>query len=637
MEIVNEDIIEFLKNITPFQDLSDTALSNVVRNISTESYPKGAVILRQDGPASECLRIIKKGAVKVFIKSDEGEEVALDYRGMGDSFGFLSLVSSDKSRANIVAIEDTTCYVIGKEIVLNLLETTPAFTEYFCVSFLNKHLDKTYHEMRSKSLNYSSGDRLLFTTPVGELATKEVITALEDITIKEAAVQMSKNRISSLILVDRDGIPAGIVTDRDLRDKVTAKGRDVSGPVRDIMSVSLIKSEARDYCFEALLKMIRCNVHHLLIIDNGMLKGVVTNHDLMMLQGTSPLSIAQEIESQQSIEGLVPASQKTNRIVELLLKEGAKATNITRVISEINDRLARKVLEITEKKCGPPPLPYCWISFGSEGRKEQTFRTDQDNAIIYEDPKTKEEEAAAEQYFSAFTEEAKTALFMCGFPLCPGNYMASNPLWRRPLADWKKHFSGWISSPTPKALLNSLIFFDFRPVFGDYRFAENLRSHLNSLLTGQNVFLALMARETVRSRPPLGFFKNFIVEKSGEHKDELDLKFRGIGPVVNIARLFALEKGIAATATADRLAALKNSHAIVRETGEELMQAFEFMMLLRIHHQAEQKAKNVQPDNFINPGRLSGFEKKALKDAFKTVARIQDAIADQYGPGMVGG
>ena len=635
MEIVNEDIIEFLRNVTPFQDLSDTAIANVVRNISTESYPQGHVILHQDGPASEYLRIIKKGAVKVFIKSDEGEEVALDYRGMGDSFGFLSLVSSDKSRANIVAIEDTTCYVIGRETVLNLLETTPAFTEYFCVSFLNKPLDKTYHEMRSKSLNYSGGDRLLFTTPVGELATKEVITASEDITIKEAAFVMFQHRISSLILLDQGGVPSGIVTDRDLRDKVTAKGRDVSGPVRDIMSVSLIKSEARDYCFEALLKMIRCNVHHLLIIDGGRLKGVVTNHDLMMLQGTSPLSIVREIESQQSIEGLVPASQKTNRIVELLIKEGAKASNITRIITEINDRLVRKILEIAEKKFGKPPVPYCWIVYGSEGRKEQTFKTDQDNAIIYEDPGTRETGSAATEYFRDFAVYVNNALVQCGFPRCTGDYMASNPKWRQPLKVWEEYFSGWIITPTPEAVLQSVILFDFRPMHGDFSLAARLKDHLAQTLKKQDIFLAFMADMVLNLRPPLGFFRNFIVEKGGEHKDELNLKFKCIAPLINIVRLYSLEKGITETSTLDRLDALRDSHPTLKEFGEELEHAFEFMSLLRVHHQFNRIQAGLEPDNFINPGKLGNLERKTFKEACQLIAKMQDLITRAYKPGTV--
>ena len=197
---------------------------------------------------------------------------------------------------------------------------------------------------------------------------------------------MAKHRISSIIIVDRNGLPTGIVTDRDLREKVVARGRDVNDPVKDIMNLPLIRVDAKDYCFEAVLKMIKHNIHHIVVIKDGALRGVLTNHDLMMLQGTSPLSFAKDLESQQTIEGLVPVSSKINRVVGLLLKEGARAGNITKILTELNDRLVKKVLEIAEKKLGRPPVPYCWIAFGSEGRKEQTFKTDQDNAIIYAGP-----------------------------------------------------------------------------------------------------------------------------------------------------------------------------------------------------------------------------------------------------------
>ncbi|MCL4477472.1 MAG: DUF294 nucleotidyltransferase-like domain-containing protein [Nitrospirae bacterium] len=632
-----QDIMEFLRNVSPFQDLDDATLKDIAGGVSMEFYPKGSTILHQDGPASEYLRIVKKGAVKVFIRSGKDDEVAIDSRVEGDAFGFLSLVSGDKSRANIVAVEDTTCYLIGREAILKLLETYPVFSEYFLVSFLNKYIDKTYKEIHKRNLLYGGGDRLLFTTPVGELITKNVVTASQDISIREAAEIMSQHGISSLVLLDGCGVPAGIITDKDLRDKVVSKGRNTSDGIGSIMSVSLIKADAKEYCFEALLRMIRYNIHHLLVIDNGKLRGVITNHDLMMLQGTSPISIAREIEAQQSIEGLVPASGKINKVVDLLMKEGAKASNITRIITEINDRLLQKILEITEKKLGTPPLNYCWISFGSEGRKEQTFKTDQDNAIIYEDPGTPEKEGEAKRYFSAFTLLVRDSLLKCGFPLCPADYMASNPQWRQPLKVWKKYFHRWIASPTPDALLKSLIFFDFRPLYGDVRLSEELRLYLAASMKGQNIFLAQMASVITKNRPPLGFFRTFLVEKSGEHKNEIDLKLSGIGPLVDIARFFALETGIPETSTLERIEALKNRHSVMKELSEDLEQAFEFITLLRIQHQMEQANKSLPTDNFINPDTLSNLEKKYLKESFHIITKVQDIITEQYKPGMVAG
>jgi len=632
--MIIEEIIDFLKNVPPFQVLDEAALRRVAGDISVEFYPKGHTILHQDGPASEYLKIIKKGGVKVFIKSDE-EEIVIDYRSEGDAFGFLSLVSGDRSRANVVAVEDTIAYLINRKTITGLLDSNPAFTEFFLKSFLNKYIDKTYREMHNKSLLYGGGDKLLFTTPVGELATKDVVTASQDITIKEAAEIMSEKRISSLVLVDSEGVPVGIVTDRDLRDKIVSKGRDIKDKVSSIMSVSLIKAEAREYCFEALLKMIRYSIHHLIVVDEGRLKGIITNHDLMMLQGTSPISIAREIESQQTIEGLVPAAGKINAIIRILLKEGAKASNITRIITEINDRLVRNILEIAERKYGRPPVEYCWIVLGSEGRKEQTFKTDQDNAIIYDNPASEKDEAEIRKYFSEFTGFVRDALVSCGFPLCPAGYMASNARWCQSSNSWKEYFSRWISNPTPEAVLLSLIFFDFRPIHGNLKLAEDLRVHLENNLKNQNIFFAKMAGVITKNRPPLGFFKSFIVEKSGEHKDELNLKLRGIGPLLDIARLFALERGIRETSTLERIKALRGKHPIISELGAELEQAFEFISLLRVHHQIEQIEGSASPDNFINPDRLSNLEKKSLKESFQLIFKVQDAIIEIYRPGMV--
>ncbi len=630
--VITEDLIEFLKNVPPFQFLDEKLLHSVAMSVSMEYYPKGATILHQDGPPSEYLRIIKKGAVKVFIVPEKGEEVLIDYRSEGESFGLLSLVGGDKSRATVVAVEDTICYLFGKSAVLRLVDAHPSFTEYFFKSFLNKYIDKTYKEMHNKSLLFGGGDKPLFTTPVGEIASKKVVSALQEISIREGAELMAQNRMSSLVLVDRDGVPTGIVTDRDLRDKVVSKGRPVTESISSIMSVSLIKTEARDYCFEALLKMIRYNIHHLLVIDEGKLRGIVTNHDLMMMQGTSPISLVREIESQLTVEGLVPAAKKTNELIGLLLKEGARASNITRIITEINDRLLRKILEFAEKEFGKPPVKYCWIIFGSEGRKEQTFRTDQDNAIIYEDPATEAEDATCRTYFTVFSAFVRDSLLKCGFPRCPANYMASNPEWCQPLKQWKKYFATWVYTPTPDAVMKSLIFFDFRPIYGEFSLAESLRDSLTSLLEGQMIFLGYMANMIIKNTPPVGFFKSFTVEKSGEHKNELNMKVKGIAPIVDMARLFSLEKGVRETSTIERLSTLKDKHTIVKEFADELEHAFEFIMLMRIQHQFEQMEAGKEPNNFINPNSLSNLEKKMMKESFNLTTRLQSIIIERYKP-----
>jgi CBS domain-containing protein len=628
--MILDEVINFLKKEPPFQFLDDVTLKSVAGSLSMEFYPRDTVILRQNGPPSDSLRIIKKGSVKILMRAETGEDVAIDYRGEGENFGFLSMIGKDKGKTTVVAIDDTICYILRKEKVMKLLESNPAFNEYY-MSYLSRYVDRTYREMQNKSLFYGSSDRFLFTTPVGDIAA-EAITVGEDTTIQEAAQVMSRNKISSLIVLDRRNLPAGIVTDKDLREKVVAKGRSVSEPVRNIMTISLIRVDATDSCFEAVLKMIKYHIHHMLVIEDGTLKGIMTNHDLMLLQGTSPLSFANDIENQQTVDGLIQVSTKINNIVGILLKEGAKAGNITKIITEINDRLVRKILEIGEKNFGHPPVPYCWIALGSEGRKEQTFKTDQDNAIIYADLSAAAEEDETRKYFLHFTSFARESLTRIGFPLCPADYMASNPRWCQSLRTWKKYFLNWISEPTPDAVLKSLIFFDFRPLHGKFSLAEELRDSFMSKVKDQGIFLGHMANMITRNTPPISFLKSFVVEKGGEHKDEFDLKIKGISPLVDAIRLFALEKGVKETSTSGRIQALKDKHTIVKEYADGLEQTLEFITLLRIHHQFEQIKSGAKPDNFVNPNKLSTLEKKTLKEAFHLISRVQGTIFERYKP-----
>ncbi|MBI4697396.1 MAG: CBS domain-containing protein, partial [Nitrospirae bacterium] len=293
--MIIEDVTNFLKNVPPFQFLEEGVLVRIASHLTMEFCQKNNVILSQDGPPSDALRIIKKGGVKVSMKTESGEEVVIDYRGEGDTFGFLSMFSEDRQRTTIVAVDDTLCYLLNKKEVMRLLDTNPSFTEYFLKSHFTKYIHKTFSEMHNKIMYYGGSSHFLFTTRIGDLATKKVIAIHDRASIQESAQIMVENKISSLIITDDSGLPCGIITDKDLREKVVAKNRDVREPVKNIMSLPLIRVDANDYFFEAVLKMIKHNIHHVIIVKDGVLSGVITNHDLMILQGSSPLSFVKDI------------------------------------------------------------------------------------------------------------------------------------------------------------------------------------------------------------------------------------------------------------------------------------------------------------------------------------------------------
>ncbi|MBI5741314.1 MAG: cyclic nucleotide-binding/CBS domain-containing protein [Nitrospirae bacterium] len=630
--MILEEAINFLKNNPPFHLLEEPVLKDVARSLSMEFYPRGSVILKQDGPPSEAVRIIKKGSVKILMRTEGEMDSVIDFRGEGDSFGFVSLVAGDRQKTTVIAADDSVCYILGRDRALRLIEANPAVAEFF-MSHLTRFVDRTFEEMRGRRLSYSGTDRLLFTTPAGDIA-KEVITVSEDTTIQEAARVMTAHSISSLIILNGSNVPAGIVTDRDLR-KVVANARSLTEPVKYIMSISLIRVDAGDSCFEAIMKMIRYNIHHMLVIKDGELKGIITNHDLLLLQGTSPLSFVTDIEKQKTVEGLAPVCAKMNNIIGLLIQEGAKAGSVTGIITEINDRLLKKVIEIAEEEFGHPPVPYCFIVFGSEGRKEQTFKTDQDNAVIYADTSSAVAKEEAKRYFGALTVFINDSLAQTGFPSCPADFMANNPKWCQPLGSWKDYFEKWITRPMPDAVLKSLIFFDMRPVYGKFSLCDELRSFYFQLLAKNKIFLGHMANMIVRNSPPIGFFKSFVVEKSGEHKNEFDLKLRGVMPLNDIVRLFALESGVKLTTTLDRISALKARHPVVREYHDEIVHVFELIMMLRMHCQYEQIKEGRSPGNFINPDRLSNLEKKSVREAFHLISKLQGMVVEMYKPLIV--
>ncbi len=630
--MILEDVLGFLKGISPFQFLEEDLLKKTAGDLSLEFYPQGTVILKQNGPPSDCLRIIKKGAVQVLMEPEDGEEVLMEVKGEGDNFGFLSLIGKDRQRTTVKAVEDTLCYILNQDRVRRLLEASPPFNEYF-MAYLSQYVDRTYQEMHQRSPFYSSSDRLLFTTPVGDIAIP-LITVPEGASIQEAARAMAEHKISSLIIRKENGLPSGIVTDRDLREKVVAKGRNVSEPVKNIGNLSLIRVDGRDTCFEALLKMIQFNIHHLLVVEEGALKGIVTNHDLMLLQGTSPVSFANDIVNQQTVAGLIPLTRKIFNIIGLLLKEETQFFHLSNIITEIYDRLFRKILEIGEKKFGPPPLPYCLVALGSEGRREQIFKTDQDNVLIYSDPATPGQEIEAAGYFSDLSHFLRDSLAALGVPPCPDGYMAANPQWCQPFRIWNRLFLEWIGRPSLERTPAVLPFFDARPLSGKFMLFQGIRDQITPLLLeGDREFLGTLSRLAVHLPPPVGFVKNRIAERDGTQQEKLDLQQRGILPLINLVRLFALFRGVRETSTLGRIQGLKEKDPAFQKLGGELTQALEFMMLMNVHHQFQQVKTGILPDPILEPAQLSSLEKKTLREAFRIIAQLQALANKVFRPG----
>ncbi|MEW6501982.1 MAG: DUF294 nucleotidyltransferase-like domain-containing protein, partial [Thermodesulfobacteriota bacterium] len=456
-----ETVIAFLRKTLPFNELDDATLHELARHALIDFFPKGTLIFRQGQTEVNHFHLIQKGGVKIYLKDEEGTVTLKDFRGEGEYFGALPIIQNTRANLNVETVEDTFCFLFAKEAFLHLIHSSPRVTHYFLRSMSEKLVRTAYAELRQHKVSPRTESALfLFTAQVSEtLKGKELYTIGARETVRDAAVRMAEAHIGSLLVADDDKKIVGIITDKDLRTKVVAAGLDYQTPVTAIMANPVQTIPAHAVCFDAMLKMMRLRIHHLAVEQQGTIVGMVTTHDIMLLQGTSPLYLFREIVAQRTIEGLYPLAQKIPAVVHTLIEEGAKANNITRMITILNDHILDRLLTILIAELGPPPLPFCWLLMGSEGRREQTFKTDQDNALIYAQPANAEQAAAAESYFTTLAEKAIDHLVRCGYPPCPGGIMASNPKWRQPLASWRQCFDHWLRTPEPLEVMHSAIFF----------------------------------------------------------------------------------------------------------------------------------------------------------------------------------
>lgn len=622
------DAIGLFKASPPFEELDHATLEELAASLVEESYQRGGTLVDLDGAQGSAVWIIKKGAVKVTIPFGRNDEVLVDYRGTGEIFGYLALLTGDQLRGEISFLEDTVCYRIERRTVLRLLQRHPHFARQFFATFLHKYVAKPYRELGKKKLFYGGGDRLLFTTPVGELVTRPLITAAEEISIRQAAETMAANRVSSLVLLDRSGLPAGIITNSDLRDKVVAKGRDIDQPVRRIHSQSLVKVEAGDLCIEALFKMYHYRIHHLLVLDNGRAKGIVTTHDLMKLQGKSPVSIVREIEERQSLTELVSPVRRLQDLLGHFLEEGVKATHILRIASEICDRLLCKVLEMAQKATGPSPLPWCVLIYGDRGRQEQVRPGIDHCAVVFENPRGEEEERLAREYFQRLSSSARGMLSQIVASPDSGAESEFHDIQCRSLTNWENTFSRWIEMTQPAAMAQVVGMFDYRCLYGDRRLADDLDRSIRALLAANRGFFRIMAAALHDKYPLL----SGTPRKTGELllPDDLSSLQYGVAPLVDIARLFALENRVSETGTSERLRLLGEMPTPIHDQGAELTTAFDVICGCSLHRHYQRMHQNhvLSPLQYI--AQLNTLERRILHEAFVAVGKMLRLLHDRF-------
>jgi CBS domain-containing protein len=469
----------------------------------------------------------------------------------------------------------------------------------------------------------------LVATPVRALLRREPVTVAPTTSIRDAALLMREKRVSSVLVVDEDRL-FGIVTDRDLRNRVIAADLGTDGPIIDIATVAPLTIDRGATAFEALVLMARSNVHHVPVMDGDRVAGMITATDLTEHHSTSAVFLAGEIYKQASIDGLQRASTRIRNLQRNLAAADATAHATGQVITAITDALTIRLLQLGEAQLGPPPIDYAWVAAGSQARGEQTAKSDQDNCMVLSDAY---DEALHGEYFDALARFVCAGLDACGYVFCPGEMMAMTGKWRQPLRTWKQYFRGWIEEPEPMALMLTCVFFDLRHVYGSEALVEELRADFLRRAKGNGIFLAYMVGNALTHQPPLNMFGKISSARKGEHRGTIDLKHQGIVPIVDLARVYALAGGHPQVNTQDRLESASLGREVSEESARDLRDALEYLAVTRIRHQVRQIDAGQPPDNFLALKELSNFERTQLKDAFAVVQTLQSVLGQRHQAG----
>lgn len=616
------ELVEFLRGVPPFDALPDETLSDLAGSGQVEYFPKGARILSQGGQPVEFLYFIRSGSVEA--RKGKGAASFFEVLGPGDLFGSPEVIKATGVSADVVAREDTVCFLLPGETLSGLFSDHPEVAAHLSEGGAGRlraapRLGRAGFETRGSEL---LGRR------VADVLARVPVTVTLTTPIREAATLMGGERISSLVVTDPSGRPVGILTDRDLRNRVVSAGLDPATAVEAIMSRPLITIDAGASLLDALEAIIRHGIHHLAVMKEGRLIGVFTDTDLLRLEAAHPAFLVRELDRQTKVEGVAQIQMNLPRMIGSLEAQGLPATRIARIIAGINDRLVAHLLKLAESELGPPPVPYCWLALGSEGRREQALSTDQDNAIVFADPPGDRE--TVEAYFARLGEWMEKGLDASGFPLCPGRVMAGQPEWRRSLSSWLEVIRGWISLPEPKHLLALGELLDLRAVAGDFSLAERMVETIHLTAKDYRGLFPIIAKSALRNHPPLGFFGRLVVSRSGEHAHTLDLKGQGTALVAEAARAFALDAGSRATNSLERLEAAREKGLVSAGLVEEVREGYEFLMTLRLRCQLRALGVGRPPENWVEPRELTPRERHHLKDAFRAVRGFQDVLAATY-------
>lgn len=597
---------DFLATVPPWDGLPPEALAGVAADLEERRFAPGQRVYGPGQPL-EGLYVIRRGRVRI---ADE-TGAPLSTLGPRNAFGERGLMRDGIAPTEAVAEEETEALLLPAARFRALIEGDEAIRGFFA---------------RARPRAAPRGPASLAETRVEALMSRDPATLPPETPIAEAARLMRERRISSVLVAGEGGLQ-GILTIRDVSGRVVAGGLDPGRPVAEAMTPHPLTLPPDAIGSDVLHLMMERGVGHVPIVGPEGLLGIVTQTDLTRAQADSAASLVGEVAGAPDADALAQATARIPRLLAQLVGAGNRHEVVTRLVTDVADAATRRLLLLAEAELGPPPVPYLWLACGSQGRREQTGVSDQDNCLFLDDRASPEHD----RYFARLAEIVCRGLDRAGYVLCPGEMMATNPRWRQPVRVWRRYFAGWIATPDPMAQMLASVMFDLRPVGGEAALHEGLQADTLAAARRNSIFVAHMVSNSLKHAPPLGLLRGIATLRSGEHRDRVDLKMNGVVPVVDLGRIYALRGEIAAVNTRARLEAARAAGVVSQAGGRDLVDAYDLIAQTRLEHQARQVREGRRPDNFLAPATLSAFERSHLRDAFVVVRAMQSAATQGRG------
>lgn len=614
MEIELLEIQDFLATHAPFDQLPAATLALLPSSLSIRYLRRGQVF--PPANVEPALYIVRQGAID--LRNPQG--VLIEKLAEGELYTAACEHTRNTLELTGETSEDCLLYSLSCQTFEELCREHSAFGEYFNASLfqrLQRILDSLQQPARTDTL---------LEVDVGKVLRRQPVTASPDMRIIDAAQLMTNENLSSLLLVADDRL-CGMVTDHDMRSRCLAKGMDATAAVRTIMTTQLHTIDSRAQTAEALLLMNQHNVHHLPVVDNGKLTGIISSTDLMRQQSSHSPQLARLIHNARDLAELIAVSQQLPPLQSQLVNANVPCYRIGQIISSLGDALTQRLIALAQDELGPAPIAYAWLASGSLARQEMTVISDQDNAMLLSDHY---DEKRHGRYFEKLAQFVCDGLDACGIAYCPGKVMAMNPDWRQPVKTWQAYFTKWVNHPDPKGVMLACNFFDLRVIAGDAVLFDQLFPSVVALAQHNQIFLAHLAANATRHSIPLGFFRQFVLISGDEHRDTLDLKHGGVSPITELARLFALAAGLTCINTYERLQQAGKSNQLSRTGATDLLDALKVINSLRLRHHMRLQVQGRPIDNFVDPQTLSQVERHSLKEAFSVIRDMHSMLAQRY-------